>query len=178
LSAFLFDIREKHKIVYFRIIKTIQSIAPYFSDFQFEPNSENFIRLQWKGKFSDTIYGVTDLSDGTIRFIALTTLFMQPRLPDVIIIDEPELGLHPSAIAKLAGMIKSIAAKGCQVIIATQSTELISHFSPEDIITVDQIDGNSKFKRLSTKELQQWLEEYTIDDLWKRNIIHTGQTNS
>lgn len=177
LAAFLYDIKEKEKIVYNRIVKTIQSIAPYFLDFYFTPNSENFVRLQWKDKYSDIVYGVNDLSDGTIRFIALTVLFMQPNLPDTIIIDEPELGLHPSAIAKLAGMIKSVSAKGCQVIIATQSTDLISHFSPESIITVDQIDGRSIFNRLDANKLQEWLEDYTIDDLWKRNIITTGQPN-
>ncbi|MCB8965230.1 MAG: AAA family ATPase [Bacteroidales bacterium] len=177
LASFLYNIKEHHKIVYNKILKTIQSIAPYFSDFYFNPNSENYLRLQWLDKFCDTIYGPKDLSDGTIRFIALTVLFMQPTLPDTIILDEPELGLHPSAIAKLAGMINSVSQKGCQVIIATQSTDLISHFSPEDIITVDQIDGKSKFNRLKSDDLQLWLEDYTIDDLWKRNIITSGQPN-
>ena len=177
LTAFLFSIQQNNKIVYNRILKIIQSIAPYFSDFYFQPNNENFIRLLWKDKYSDIVYGATDLSDGTIRFIALAALFMQPNLPATIIIDEPELGLHPTAISKLAGMIKSVSAKGCQVIVATQSTDLISHFSPEDIITVDQMNGESVFKRLNSETLIQWLEEYTIDDLWKRNIISTGQPN-
>ncbi|WP_268225147.1 AAA family ATPase [Sinomicrobium oceani] len=177
LAAFLYHISETNKIVYNAIVKIVQSIAPYFSDFYFEPNSENYIRLQWTDKHSDVIYGTTDLSDGTLRFIALTVLFMQPELPDTIIIDEPELGLHPAAIAKLAGMIKSVAAKDCQVIIATQSTDLISHFSPDDIITVDQVNGSSKFTRLNEKDLHIWLEDYTIDDLWRRNIITTGQPN-
>jgi predicted ATPase len=177
LAAFLFGIQQKNKIVYNRILKTIQSIAPYFSDFYFYPNNENYIRIQWNDKYSDIIYGVNDLSDGTIRFIALTTLFMQPDLPSTIIIDEPELGLHPAAISKLAGMIKSASSKGCQVIVATQSTDLISHFNPEDIITVDQINGESIFNRLDSEMLIQWLEDYTIDDLWKRNIITTGQPN-
>ena len=166
-----------NKIVYNQIIKTIQSIAPYFSDFYFKPNNKNLIRLQWMDRYSDVVFGPTDLSDGTLRFIALATLFMQPDLPNTIIIDEPELGLHPTAIAKLAGMVKSASSKNCQVILATQSSDLISHFYPEDIITVDQISGESKFKRLNNNELQQWLEDYTIDDLWKRNIITTGQPN-
>ena len=177
LAAFLYNILKNNKKVYNKIVKTIKSIAPYFSDFYLQPNRENYIRLQWTDKYSETIYGATDLSDGTMRFIALTVLFMQPELPDTIIIDEPELGLHPKAISKLSGMIKSVTAKGSQVIIATQSTDLISHFQPEDIITVDMINGESKFKRLSSKELSIWLEDYTIDDLWKRNIITTGQPN-
>lgn len=175
LAAFLYNIRLKHQIVYNRIVKIIQSIAPYFSDFYFYPNSEGYIRMQWQDKYSSTIYGASDLSDGTIRFIALATLFMQPNLPNSIIIDEPELGLHPVAIAKLAGMIQSASAKKSQVIVATQSTDLISHFQPEDIITVDQENGESTFKRLDSDTLSVWLEDYTIDDLWKRNIIKGGQ---
>jgi predicted ATPase len=175
LAAFLYAVRNENMIVYNRIIKTIQSMAPYFSDFLLLPNSENFLRLQWKDKYSDAVYGVNDLSDGTIRFIALATLFLQPALPETIIIDEPELGLHPFAIAKLAGMIKSAASKNCQVIIATQSTDLISHFQPEDVLTVDRINGESVFKRLDSESLALWLEDYTIDDLWKRNIIASGQ---
>jgi predicted ATPase len=177
LAAFLYNIQSEHKIVYNRIIKNIQSIAPYFSDFYLHPNAENLIRLQWTDKYSDVIFGATDFSDGTLRFIALTVLFLQPTLPDTIIVDEPELGLHPAAIAKLVGMIKSVSAKKCQVIIATQSTDLISHFMPEDIITVDQINGSSVFERLNDESLQKWLDDYTIDDLWKRNIITGGQPN-
>ena len=177
LAAFMYHIQETNNIVYNRIIKNIQSIAPYFSDFYFAPNKEKNIRLQWTDKYSDVIFGSNDFSDGTLRFIALSVLFLQPDLPDTIIIDEPELGLHPSAIAKLAGMIKSVSDRGCQVIVATQSTDLISHFLPEDIITVDQINGQTMFNRLNSKDLHKWLDDYTIDDLWKRNIITGGQLN-
>lgn len=177
LGAFVYNIFQEDRIVYNFIVKTIQSIAPYFSDFYLQPSNNGNVRLRWQSKFSDAVYGVNDLSDGTIRFIALAVLFLQPNLPETIIIDEPELGLHPSAIAKLAGLIKSAAAKKTQVIIATQSTDLISHFDAEDIITVDQINGESKFERLDSQKLKQWLEDYTIDDLWKRNIISTGQPN-
>ncbi len=175
ISALLFRIQQRNQIVYSRIIKTIQSIAPFFSDFFFQPNSEGLMRLQWQDKYSSTVYGANDLSDGTLRFIALAVLFMQPNLPDSIIIDEPELGLHPLAIAKFAGMVKSVAKKGAQVIIATQSTDLISYFEPEDIITVNQIDGESKFKRLKKEDLSVWLEDYTLGELWQRNIITDGQ---
>jgi len=105
----------------------------------------------------------------------LTTLFMQPDLPATIIIDEPELGLHPVAIAKLAGMIKSVEQKGTQVIVATQSSDLVNHFNPEDVITVDMEDGESQFNRLNQETLSVWMEDYALGDLWKRNIIATGQ---
>lgn len=177
IAAFLYHIQLNHPIIYNRIVRIIQSVAPYFSDFFFQPNDENYLRLQWKDKYGNMIYGVNDLSDGTIRFIALTTLFMQPNLPEIIIIDEPELGLHPKSIAKLAGLIKSVVSKNCQVILATQSTDLISYFEPADILTVDQINGETIFKRLNLDSLSLWLEEYTIDDLWKRNIITSGQPN-
>ncbi len=181
LAAYLYNIYYTNKISYNRIVNIIQTIAPYFSDFYFPINEyglsflEPPIRLQWKDKFSDIVFGATDLSDGTLRFIALSVLFLQPTLPSTIIIDEPELGLHPAAIAKLAGMIQSAAARDCQVIMATQSTDLISHFLPEDIITVDQIDGQTVFNRLNSEYLERWLEDYTIDDLWKRSIISGGQ---
>jgi predicted ATPase len=177
IAAFLYHIKENNKTHYNRIIQTIQSIAPFFSDFFFQPNTEGYLKLQWQDKYSSTIYGATDLSDGTIRFIALATLFMQPKLPSTIIIDEPELGLHPFAITKLAGMIQSVASRNVQVIVATQSADLINHFTSNDIITVDQMDGESHFKRLEESELNQWLVDYSIGELWQRNIIHGGQPN-
>jgi predicted ATPase len=175
LAAFLYKIHKNHIIVYNRIVKTIQSIAPYFSDFYLEPNTEGYLRLLWQDKYSSNIYGATDLSDGTIRFIALTTLFLQPNLPNTIIIDEPELGLHPFALSKLAGMIKSAAAKGAQVIVATQSTDLLSYFTPDDIIAVDQRVGSTVFNRLKEADLEIWLNDYALGELWKRSIIKEGQ---
>lgn len=177
LAAFLYTIKADFPKTYNRIVKTIQSIAPFFLDFYFQPNKTGYLRLQWQSKHSNFIYGVNDLSDGTIRFIALTTLFLQPNLPSSIIIDEPELGLHPVAIAKLAGMVRSAAARGTQVIMATQSVDLINHFEAEDIVTVDQINGESQLKRLSEQDLSVWLEEYNIGDLWQRNILIGGSPN-
>lgn len=154
---------------------TIRSVAPFFNDFYFDTNENGDIRLQWKDRYSETIYGPTDLSDGTVRFIALTTLFLQPKPPKVIIIDEPELGLHPFAISKLAGLIRSVAQKGNQIILATQSAELISNFEPEDIITVNQDKGASVMQRLDSDNLANWLDDYTLGDLWKQNILKGGQ---
>jgi predicted ATPase len=175
LASFLYNTNENDKVVYNRIISTIQSVAPYFSDFYLKPNKEGHLRLQWQDKYGSTIYGANDFSDGTIRFIALATLFLQSDLPSTIIIDEPELGLHPFAISKLAGMIRSASSRDSQVIIATQSSDLVNHFNPDEVITVDQINGESKFKRLSKEDLAEWLDDYSIGELWQRNIIHGGQ---
>lgn len=177
LSAILHRIREERPKIYRRIIMSIQRIAPYFNDFFLNPEDDGTIRLFWQDKYSSFIYGVNDLSDGTIRFIALAVLFMQPVLPKTIIIDEPELGLHPWAIGILSGMIQGAANDDCQIILATQSTDLISNFNPEDILTVNQIEGKTDFTRLNKENLSLWLEDYTLGDLWKRNIINSGQPN-
>jgi len=174
LGAMLHQIFQQDKKAYFRIVKNIQSIAPFFSDFYLKPNKQNLLRLQWQDKYSSTSYGPEDLSDGTLRFIALATLFLQPEPPKIIIIDEPELGLHPAAISKLSGMINVAIAKGVQVIVATQSPDLINCFEPEDLITVDNL-GHSIFRRLNKGDLSQWIEEYSIGELWQRNIIEGGQ---
>lgn len=100
---------------------------------------------------------------------------MQPWLPRVIIIDEPELGLHPVAIEKLSGLIKMAAQKGTQVIVATQSAELISNFEPEDVLTVNQNEDGTTINRLNSEELAHWLDDYTLGDLWKQNIMKGGQ---
>jgi predicted ATPase len=175
LAAILYKIRKDEPKIYKRIISNIQSIAPYFSDFVLHPNDNGILKLFWQDKYSSYNYDVTDLSDGTMRYIALAILFLQPNIPKTIVIDEPELGLHPKAIAKLAGLIQSVTAHESQVIIATQSADLISYFKPEDIIAVDQKDGCSTFNRLKTDDLKIWLEDYSLGDLWQRNIIKKAQ---
>lgn len=175
LAAILYRIQRERPMVYRRIVRIIQSVAPYFQDFYLQPTEADRIRLQWQDKYSSVIYGPTDLSDGSVRFIALTVLFMQPWLPHVIIIDEPELGLHPVAIEKLAGLIKMAAQKGTQVIVATQSAELISNFEPEDVLTVNQEEDGTSIQRLNGEALEQWLDDYTLGDLWKLNIMKGGQ---
>ena len=175
IAPMLFRIQREQPVVYRRIVKVIQSVAPYFSDFYFNVSEAETLRLLWRDKYSEMIFGPNDLSDGTIRFIALATLFMQPELPSVVIIDEPELGLHPVAIQKLAGLMMSAEARGCQIIVATQSADLISNFRPEQILTVNQCGGVTSLERLSSDALENWLRDYTLGDLWKQSIVKGGQ---
>ncbi len=174
LAAILYKIKEKRTKLYVRLVKNIQNIAPYFNDFYLVPDENNLLKVRWTDKYSEYIYGVNNFSDGTIRFIALSTLFMQPVLPKIIILDEPELGLHPVAISNLADMIISVREE-CQVIMATQSIELLNNFEPEDILTVDNVDGESNFTRLNSDSLSNWINDYSVGTLWKKNIINNGQ---
>ena len=173
LAAYLYFLQEKHPKVFKRIELTIQSVAPYFEKFILRPDRlrEDMIQLEWKEKGSDMYINANNISDGTLRFMALSTLLLQPELPEVIIIDEPELGLHPFAINKLAGLINK-ASKTSQVIIATQSMNLIDNFEPNDIIVVDKVEKQSVFNRLEEENLKIWLEEYhSLSTLWNKNII-------
>ena len=174
LSAYLYMLQRVHPKTLKRIELVIKSVMPYFECFDLEPQilNNNKIDLVWNdAEVPDKYFSVNHLSDGSIRFIALATLLMQPELPKVIIIDEPELGLHPVAIIKLAGMIKSAAERGCQIIISTQSVNLINNFKAEDIITVDRKDGQSVFNRLNTDDLRKWLDDYSLGELWTKSII-------
>ena len=179
LPAMLYLLKSNHPVIYDRIEKTVQSVAPYISKFILEPNALNSskIELRWIDKGdSESNFSVYQLSDGTLRFIALAVLLMQPHPPAVVIIDEPELGLHPFAIGKLAGMMQSASNKA-QIIAATQSPGLISNFSPEDAIVIDKSENENQtvFQRLTTDTLEKWLENYTLGDLWERNIINAAQ---
>ncbi len=172
LATYLYFLQEKHPKDFKKIEILIRSIAPFFDSFILKPDRirEDQIRLEWKEKNSDMYLNATHLSDGTLRFMALATLLLQPDLPKVIIIDEPELGLHPFAINKLAGLIKKASAQS-QIIIATQSVNLIDNFEPEDIITVDRKENQSVFQRQSSETLKDWITEYSIGDLWNKNVI-------
>jgi predicted ATPase len=159
---------------YDRIVETIRRAAPFFGDFVFRDEVSEFIELEWteRGR-PDTPWKAHVLSDGTLRFICLTTLLLQPKslLPDTVLIDEPELGLHPFAINMLADMLQEVA-ESKQVIVSTQSVELLNAFKPEDVIVVQREQDASVFKRLDAKELADWLaDDYSLGELWKRNIL-------
>lgn len=174
LAAFLFLLRQKHDVSYNLIRRTIQLVAPFFDDFFLAPLAlnENTIRLQWRHGDSDANFDAAALSDGTLRFIALTTLLLQPRdtRPSVILLDEPELGLHPYAITMLASLVKR-ASQETQVVMATQSPILLDHFEPEDVIVADRMNGETAFTRLDSASLGVWLEDYSLGQLWEKNEI-------
>ena len=172
LAAFLRVIRENYEKSYREILRTISRVAPFFQDFILEPetNNKNTIKLKWKHSGTDEYFDASDFSDGTLRFILLTTLLLQPYLPTIILLDEPELGLHPFALNILASMFRKVSIK-TQIICSTQSVTLTDNFDIEDIIVVDRVNNHSEFKRLNKEKYEDWLEEYSIGEIWQKNLI-------
>ncbi len=178
LAAILYRLRNQEEgPAYRRILATIRRIAPFFEDFELEPtgNGDKDIILNWRQKDSDQIFGPHQLSDGTLRAMALATLLQQPvdALPGLIIVDEPELGLHPAAKTIIAGLFKK-ASHHCQVIVATQSAALLDAFDAQDVITVERDAKASIFRRLDEASLNEWLEEYSLGQLWEKNVLGGG----
>ncbi|MEJ2701889.1 MAG: AAA family ATPase [Sedimentisphaerales bacterium] len=176
IAPFLLGLRDDERDCYDEVVATIKLVMPFFSDFILRPKrrgKKEQVNLSWKQKGSDYPMQPYHFSDGTIRFICLATALLQPDPPSTIVIDEPELGLHPYAIEILAELIQA-ASEETQVIVSTQSPPLIDNFRPEDIIVVGRENGASTFKRLNAKELAHWLEDYSLGELWRKNIVAGG----
>jgi predicted ATPase len=174
LGAFLHLLRERYPESYRTITRAIGEVAPFFEDFVLEPlrlNPDN-IRLEWKHSGTDAYFNTASLSDGTLRFMAVATLFLQPAeyRPSVILVDEPELGMHPYAITLLAALMRAASTES-QVIVSTQSSLLLDHFDPEEVLVAERIDGATQFVRLESSRLGAWLESYSLGQLWEKNEL-------
>ena len=179
LAPYLLRLSREAPYEYGRILSACRIVAPFIEDFILEPEQfgpKTKVSLAWKAKGSDYPMQAYHLSDGTIRFICLATALLQPNLPSMIIIDEPELGLHPTAIHILNEFIER-AAKLTQVVVATQSPSLLDYFAIEDIVVVKRKDGQSTFERLKYGDFNVWLEEYTVGELWLKNVIQGDTTH-
>lgn len=179
IAAFLYrlknsDIKDFRKN-YRDIVEAIKTVAPYFHDFYLEPRGEFFeekVLLKWQHRDHEEPFSANQLSDGTARFICMATLFLQPVTlrPKSIVLDEPELGLHPAALQVLAELVK-LASKENQVICSTQSVTFANQFEPKDFIVVDQEKGGSTFTRVDETALKDWLDEYAMGDIWTKNLV-------
>jgi predicted ATPase len=173
IAPFLWMLFQRYPDSYNRIVETVRMIAPFFGDFVHREEASERVELEWFQRDDpDTPYGPRQLSDGTLRFICLATLLLQPSSlqPDTILIDEPELGLHPYALTILGGLLRQ-ASERRQLIVSTQSVELINHLTPDDIVVVDLHDGASNFARLEEARLAEWLEDYALGEMWKMNVL-------
>ncbi len=172
LAAFLYKLKKKSEVEFRRIRETIQLAAPFFDVFLLRESIDapDEMLLEWRQKNSDYPFHPSQLSDGTLRFMCLTAALLQPEPPSTILLDEPELGMHPYALTLLAELIKK-ASHRTQVIVSTQSANLIDYFEPGDIIVVERDKGESVFKRLNADKLKDWLEDYSLGELWQKNVI-------
>lgn len=174
LAAVLHQLRDSEQkrdtAAYQRIVGAVRQVAPFFRDFVLEPEAKDSIRLRWRQQDSDAVFSANQMSDGTLRFICLATLLLQPDLPALVVLDEPELGLHPFAIVQLADLLR-LASTRSQVVVATQSVTLMNQFEIDDLIVVDRADGSSTFRRPEAEALRDWLAEYSLGELWEKNLI-------
>jgi predicted ATPase len=174
LAAYLYRLSQEKPTCYDEIRKTISLAIPFFDDFVLKirtlSSGEEFIQLFWRQKNSDYPFHSSQLSDGSIRFICLVTALLQPNPPATIIIDEPELGLHPYAITLLGALLKTAATR-MQVIVSTQSVQLVNEFTMNDLIIVERENEASIFKRCKEEDFKLWLETYSVGELWEKNIL-------
>jgi predicted ATPase len=181
LAAFLYRMMQVEPAGYARIRDVVRLAAPFFDDFKLRPVPTNpeLIQLEWLQKNSDHPFLASQLSDGTLRFICLATALLQPRFvfAPTVLFDEPELGLHPYALTLLTDLFHQRAHENTQVIISTQSAQLLNEFAPEDVIVVERDRGESVFRRLESERLSGWLEDCTLGQLWEKNILRGGPRN-
>lgn len=170
IAAFLMRMAKTHPEHFAQIEETVRQVAPFFGVFVLKEVAQGQTQLLWKDRYSDLLFYPYQLSDGTIRFICLATLLLQPEPASTLIIDEPELGLHPFAIRLLASLLHD-AAQRAQLIVSTQSSHLLDELTPEHVIVVNQQDGASVLEQLDPDKLKEWLEEYTLGQLWEKNEL-------
>ncbi len=175
LAAVLYELKSHKEKVYRRIVATIRQVAPFFEDFDLEPTDSRDIILNWRHRKSDLIFGPHQLSDGTLRAICLIALLLQPKenLPYLIVVDEPELGLHPYALDVIASLFQA-ASNQTQVLVSTQSSAFLNTFEPEDIVVVERNDEATEFIRPDAEKLDAWLEDYSLGEIWEKNVIGGG----
>ncbi len=172
LAAILHRLDREDTRRYELICRHIGRILPGFDRFDFE-EIYGKVALRWRAKWTDKSFGAHVTSDGSLRFFALVTLLNLPSemLPDVILLDEPELGLHPAAVSLVGGMIKSLSMDR-QIIVATQSPLLVDTFELDEIFVLDLRDGRTNIQKLNPAEYQVWLEDgYSTGQLWWKNVF-------
>jgi predicted ATPase len=171
LAPFLYRLKENEPPYYRRITETLRLILPFFADFELEPEHGRML-LRWRERGSDVVFGASQAADGMLRVMALVALLLQPErdLPNLLILDEPELGLHPYAVEIVAGLLRA-ASEHAQVLLATQSVAFLDHFEPQEVVVVDRGGRASSFQRLDPDALDAWLESYSLAELWEKNVI-------
>ena len=154
---------------------TIRQVAPFFDDFDLEPADTRDVILNWRHRESNFVFGPHQLSDGTLRAICLISLLLQPveKLPSLIVVDEPELGLDPCAVDVIASLFRSVS-QHAQVLVSTQSSAFVDSFEPGDIVVVERNKEATEFERPQAEDLDTWVEDYALGEIWEKNAVGEG----
>ncbi|MDE2636344.1 MAG: AAA family ATPase [Chloroflexota bacterium] len=177
LAPYLYRMQHEYPHIYQEIIDAVQQALPFFRDFVLKPEANDSrahnILLRWRSMHDYDPFLADQLSDGSLRFICLVTALKQPDPPRTVIFDEPELGLHPYALTLLGSLLDS-ASEEMQIIVATQSVSLVDEFSVDDLIVVELDDRMSTFQRLDESQFNVWLNDYSVGELWEKNVLGGG----
>ena len=165
LYSALYNLRINDLDLYDRLLGIVAQAFPGFKQFEFPVVGAGQVTLTWYDKCCTQPFYPNQLSEGTLRFLwLLTLLFTAPRA-SLLLIDEPETSLHPELLRILAALLQE-AALETQIVVATHSSDLISWLQPEEVLIADKEDGQTRFTWADTLNLQSWLAEYSLRDLW------------
>lgn len=172
LASVLYLLSKRHKAEFRLVCSTLQLVAPFIAELVVEPalQSPQYVTIQWRQRGTDGLFDAGHLSDGTLRFLALATVLLQPDPPPVILLDEPELGLHPHALVTLVELLRQ-AAQRTQVVIATQSRQVVDLVEVEHVIVAERVEGETTLTRPDAAALAKWLEDYSLGELWDMNVL-------
>ena len=157
----------------FALIEDALRVAfPTFQRLEFPPVAAGQLGLGWRDSSTTRTLYANELSEGTLRFLWLATLLQSPDLPLVTLIDEPEVSLHPELLRLFVELLRE-AAERTQLVVATHSDRLVRFLDPAELLVCDLDDetGGMTVQRGDDLDLQDWLEDYTLDQLWSKGII-------
>lgn len=166
LVTCLYWMREASPDRFETIEDTLRVGFPGFERLNFPPVASGLLALTWKDKDVKQPFYLHQLSEGTLRFLWLTTLLYSPGLTEVTLLDEPEVSLHPELLSVLADCLREASAR-TQLIVATHADRLVRFLRPEDVVTFELEEGISTAIRAEDLDLDAWLKEYTLDQVWE-----------
>jgi predicted ATPase len=171
LVSSLYYLREAEPDRFEAVEDSLKAAFPSFKRLDFPPVAAGTLAMTWRDKsFSKPLY-MHQVSEGMLRFVWLATLLQSPGLTALTLLDEPEVSLHPELLSLLAGLLRE-AAQRTQIVVATHSDRLVRFLKPNEVVVMDAAeDGASTLTWADTMNLEQWLEDYTLDELWRNGRL-------
>jgi len=165
LVSCLYHLRETSPELYEAIEDTLCTAFPGFKKLNFPPVATGTIAMTWTDKnYSIPLYS-SQLSEGMLRFLWLVTILYCSESNSITLVDEPEVSLHPQLLCILSDIFREVSRK-THLFIATHSCRLIRFMHPSEVIVIDSENGQSQLKWADNLRLDNWLNEYNLDELW------------